>query len=455
MSPPAHGVAPPPAGDTAARLRALRPRVAAARAASDAARPARPSLPALDLAAAHTDVGVALPPLDHLGPLRRALATMVGRLLLYFLRLLSIDQTRFNRLAIDALGEVASRARRDQESAQTALAAAADAASAAAAAERAALAADLATARTTSSERAAEQAAALAALREQQAALQRDVGALRHDVAALQDATTWLRTQSDVLRRRAAAGAAAPAATTGATASTAPAPAEREHGAHLEAWMVAEAFRGDESAVRERLRRYVPLFAGRRDVLDVGCGRGEFLELLREAGVPARGVDLDRDMTLWGREKGLDVTCGDALAELARLPAGSLGGVFCAQVVEHLATADMLRLVELAAHALRPDGVLVIETLNPESLLVLYRWFWVDLTHERLVHPETLRIVFQTAGLRDVEVRFVPRPDDAVRLPLLEVPGADPARLADFNRATQYLNDLLYGSFDYAVIGVR
>ncbi|MDX2171003.1 MAG: class I SAM-dependent methyltransferase, partial [Deltaproteobacteria bacterium] len=295
---------------------------------------------------------------------------------------------------------------------------------------------------------AAQHAGALAAISQEQEGAREQRRMLLGAVQDLRDTAAWLRTQTEILRRR--HDYAPPATPPGAAAP--PREAARQT---IDAWMVAAAFRGDEAELRERQRRYVPLFAGRRRVVDLGCGRGEFLDLLREAGVQARGVDADLDMALWCQEKGLEVTCADALTVLEQLEPGSLDGVFCAQVVEHLPTADMLRLLELAARALEPGGLLVVETLNPESLLVLYRWFWADLTHQRLVHPESLRQLFAALGLHDVRVEFVPPPEGAVRLPVLELAGADAERLAAFNRATQYLNDLLYGSFDYAVIGVR
>ncbi len=79
----------------------------------------------------------------------------------------------------------------------------------------------------------------------------------------------------------------------------------------------------------------------------------------------------------------------------------------------------------------------------------------MDLTHERLVHPETLLFLLQSSGFRDVTCAFVPPPPGPVAIPPLEFPGEAPARLEEFNIATQYLNQLLYGSFDYAVIAVR
>jgi O-antigen chain-terminating methyltransferase len=216
-----------------------------------------------------------------------------------------------------------------------------------------------------------------------------------------------------------------------------------------------ERFRGSEGAVKDRQRPYLDHFAGRRDVLEIGCGRGEFLELLREDGVTARGVDLDLDMVLYCREKGLDVVQADALAYLEAIPDDSLGGVFAAQVVEHLETAAMTRLVRLCHRKLQPGGVLVLETLNPECLSVLYRWFWMDLSHVRLVHAQTLQFLVESHGFSGVTCRFLPSLDTPRRIPPLEIRDVVVPELAEFNAATAYLNTLLYSSSDYAVLGTK
>lgn len=216
-----------------------------------------------------------------------------------------------------------------------------------------------------------------------------------------------------------------------------------------------ERFRGSPEAIKERQRPYLEHFKGRQSVLDIGCGRGEFLELLREAGVPAKGVDLDLDMTLSCRDRGLDVVHEDALAYLESCPDDSLGGVFAAQVIEHLETSQLTRLVSLCHRKLRPAGVLVLETLNPECLLVLYRWFWIDLSHARLVHPETLKFLLESAGFGQIERWFLPLGDTPVTIPSLEIRGLAVPELARFNAATDYLNKLLYASTDYAVIGAK
>lgn len=213
--------------------------------------------------------------------------------------------------------------------------------------------------------------------------------------------------------------------------------------------------RGSEDMVREHHRTYLHYFQGKDVVLDIGCGRGEFLELLREAGIAGQGVDLNPDMVRHCREKGLQVSEADALSYLQSLPDDSLGAAFCSQLVEHLTTEDMLALIKAIHKKLRTGGILIVETLNPESLLVVYRWFWIDPTHIRLVHPETLKFIFESAGFFEVVHRILPPSEGPILIPPLTDESLQQDKLANFNQATQYLNHLLYAGFDYAVIGSK
>ncbi len=203
--------------------------------------------------------------------------------------------------------------------------------------------------------------------------------------------------------------------------------------------------------VSDKQRIYVPYFAGKGPVLDVGCGRGEFLELMGEAGIEARGLDLDLDMVLLCKEKGLDVARCDAIEYLSNLSDTSLGGIFSAQVIEHLTSAQLTALVTLAARKLRPGGVIVLETLNPESLFVHYKWFWMDLSHVRLVHSQTLAFILESAGFVEVAANFTSPPAGVVPIPPL--PAGESGSMEEFNRATEYLNKLIYGDQEYFMVG--
>jgi len=217
-------------------------------------------------------------------------------------------------------------------------------------------------------------------------------------------------------------------------------------------------YRGTEEDIRGRIATYLPYLAAGGPALDLGCGRGEALALLREHGIAARGVDGSARMVAMCRERGLDAVQGDLFAALAAAPPGSLGAVLSFHVVEHLPIGALDRLVRLAWGALRPGGTLILETPSPLSLVVGARNFWLDPTHARPVHPESLRLSYELAGFDPVE-RLDLRPfPPAERLPEIELSRLPPEQrvLADaVNRLRDHLDDLLYGCQDFALIGVK
>jgi len=249
----------------------------------------------------------------------------------------------------------------------------------------------------------------------------------------------------------AAQGAATPAPPAGDPAVGEPPP--RSGG--IDYAGLEDRFRGSEAEIKERQRPYLRHFRGRDPVLDIGCGRGEFLELLSEAGIAARGVDADRDMVLLCRDKGLDVAEGDASAQLAAMPDGSLGGIFCAQFIEHFRPEQIQRLARLCHEKLRPGGVLVFETINPACVSVFGRSFYLDPTHVWPFHPELTRFLLEGAGFREITLELLSPVDPATRLPHVGPPAFADADAALFNRAADMINATLLGHQDYALIGIR
>ena len=199
--------------------------------------------------------------------------------------------------------------------------------------------------------------------------------------------------------------------------------------------------RGSVDAIRERQRRYVDDFREHAPVLDVGCGRGELLGLLREAGIEAKGIDADADMVAYARGEGLDVEQADLVEHLEQLGDQSLGGVFMGQVVEHLPAGTLVRALTLAAEKLRPGGLLVAETINPLSPLAL-RSYFADLTHAQPLVPETLELLARQSGFAETEIRFLNEPAERLTEP------EDPVIAANVRR----LNELLFGPLDYALL---
>ncbi len=200
----------------------------------------------------------------------------------------------------------------------------------------------------------------------------------------------------------------------------------------------AERFRGSEDYVKKGQRFYLPYFTGRREVLDVGCGRGEFLELMREAGVPARGIDLSRESVELCRRKGLQADAADLYTHLADLPEASLDGIFSGQVVEHLPPERLPDMIRLAASRLERDGVLAIETPNPECLAIFASHFYLDPTHARPVPHALLSFYMEEYGLGGIEVHRLS--------PAIESMPALAGLPEDFREA-------FFGGLDYAIVG--
>jgi SAM-dependent methyltransferase len=220
-----------------------------------------------------------------------------------------------------------------------------------------------------------------------------------------------------------------------------------------------DQFRGSREVISARLESYLPFFGGQSDVLDVGCGRGEFLDLLAEHGISARGVDLNHEMAELCRARGLDVTEADAVSYLSGLPDASLGGIFAAQVVEHLEPAYLLRFLELSFHKLRPGGRLVLETLNPACWVAFFESYIRDITHRWPLHPETLKYLVTASGFMRASIEFrspVPEPD---RLQTLALPAGADAVLTDIvetvNDNAAKLNARLFTYLDYAVVAEK
>jgi SAM-dependent methyltransferase len=214
-------------------------------------------------------------------------------------------------------------------------------------------------------------------------------------------------------------------------------------------------FRGSREEILRRVEGYVVLFRDLAPVVDLGCGRGEFLEALGAAGVEARGVESSASAVRECRARGLDVVEGDLLDFLRGRDATSLGGVFAAQVAEHLPPPALWALLVESHRVLRRGGLLLLETVNTRSLMGLLEVFQRDLTHERPLHPDTLRFLAAAAGFTDVRVEL--RSPVSPEAQLVPVPGDGlPERAAvALNENVERLNALLYGPLEYALLARR
>jgi 2-polyprenyl-3-methyl-5-hydroxy-6-metoxy-1,4-benzoquinol methylase len=222
-----------------------------------------------------------------------------------------------------------------------------------------------------------------------------------------------------------------------------------EEGNALDAFFAPfdEQFRGSRDAIKQRLKVYVPMLKETQSgvdegaILDLGCGRGEWLELLQEEGLRARGVDRNRVLVEECRLYGLDVVESDLIAYLCGLPSGSLSCVTGFHIIEHLPFEVVLKLLDETVRVLRPEGMAIFETPNPQNLLVSTHDFYLDPTHRHPIPSRLMKFVAEVRGLRRVKIMH-----------LHPFPEAEQVEDAGLEVAKRF-NKLLYGPRDYAMIG--
>ena len=209
-------------------------------------------------------------------------------------------------------------------------------------------------------------------------------------------------------------------------------------------------FRGTREEIRERLLEYVPRIRGAgagvegRDILDIGCGRGEWLEILNDEGLSAKGLDLNHVLVQECLQKGFSVTEQDALTYLRSLPDNSLGAITSFHLIEHLVFEDRIALFDECVRVLKPGGVALFETPNPRNLLVGGCNFWADPTHLRPLYPETHQFLLEYRGFCRVELLFLHPHVGEQRLPEEEAP-----------QLASRLNEILSCARDYTIVGYK
>lgn len=214
-------------------------------------------------------------------------------------------------------------------------------------------------------------------------------------------------------------------------------------------------FRGTPDEIRATLvERYAEVLSDvSGPIIDIGCGRGEFLAAMAERGLDVVGVEPDPDMAHEARGRGLTVHQATASEYLHRLPDASLGAVVSFQVAEHLVLNDLLEFVSLSAQKLQTGGVFLAETPNPSSWIVMHTSFIYDPTHTWPLAPPLLAFLCRSVGLRDIDVRYF-APAEGFQLPIAYDDGA-PELSAAVATAFEQLNHHLYGPQDYALLARR
>jgi O-antigen chain-terminating methyltransferase len=244
---------------------------------------------------------------------------------------------------------------------------------------------------------------------------------------------TLIHTELRILRQR----ATTPAAHSAALPAT---PVQAEPEFDFDYTRFAERFRGSEEYVRRNQEIYARWFVGRQNVLDIGCGRGELLDVLRTAGAGARGIDLSEESVAQCRARGLEAERADLFEYLAGQTDGEFDGIVSSQVVEHISPARLAPMIRLCAAKLRRGGILAIETPNPECLAIFATHFYLDPTHTRPVPAPLLSFYMEESGLGGIEIhRLSPAVESMPEL--AELPEKFRQRFFD--------------GLDYVIIGTR
>jgi O-antigen chain-terminating methyltransferase len=217
-----------------------------------------------------------------------------------------------------------------------------------------------------------------------------------------------------------------------------------------------DVFRGSPAVIKDRLKVYLDEVATATAeggvVLDLACGRGEWLEVLRDAGISATGVDTNVTYREQWKAAGLKVTNADVIEHLRSLEPGSLAVVTAFHIVEHLPLDVLIELLDLANRVLRPGGLLILESPNPENLMVGACTFYLDPTHQRPIPPPLLEFLVGARGFVDMTIRRL-QSNDAEALPTPPI-GAGPWA-HDLSPVVEFVNAKFYGARDYAVLAHR
>ena len=226
---------------------------------------------------------------------------------------------------------------------------------------------------------------------------------------------------------------------------------EKENNFDMDYLAFENKYRGSEKSIQKLQEKFVRLYAGKENILDIGCGRGEFIKTLLNAGKQyVFGMDINPQMVEKCKKEGLSVELKDGVNYLYDNDNLNLGGIFSSQVIEHLKPSQIVKLIKGAHKNLQEGSPLILETINPMALVTQTMAYTLDLTHRQYVHPFTIEMLLKEHGFKKVEFIYSSPVD--IEAPVLKDNDMDPKELEKYNEKIRRMHEMLFGYQDYAVI---
>ncbi len=220
-----------------------------------------------------------------------------------------------------------------------------------------------------------------------------------------------------------------------------------------------ELFGGSIGEIRTIEEQFLEFFLGCKNVLDIGSGRGVFLELLREKRIKGYGIDINDDLILYCKKKDLEVQKDDAISHLEKLNDKSLDGVFMAHVIEHLKHEEIVCLLRLCYEKMQYGSYIAIAMPNILNITVSSNTFYLDPTHTTHLHPEVIKFLLKSCGFRDIQERFYQPIPNELKLKRFDCDANLNTEQKNIYETINYnidiLNNLLFGYRDFAVIAKK
>lgn len=226
---------------------------------------------------------------------------------------------------------------------------------------------------------------------------------------------------------------------------------EKENNFDMDYLAFENKYRGSEESIQKLQEKFVRLYAGKDNILDIGCGRGEFIKTLLNAGKQyVFGMDINPQMVEKCKKEGLSVELKDGVSYLYDNDNLNLGGIFSSQVIEHLKPSQIVKLIKGAYKNLQEGSPLILETINPMALVTQTMAYTLDLTHRQYVHPFTIEMLLKEHGFKKVEFIYSSPVD--TEAPILKDNDMNPKELEKYNEKIRRMHEMLFGYQDYAVI---